>query len=475
MRPFLVELKRRCVMEDEVTVGEGVQVHESRERITSEETPDRRGDRMTAGTEARIAVSGLRAMNDPNRSSDEESERTVSVDPVMFRRAMTRDVRPLPSPTPKQVETRMGRAFLVQLNITHAGVPLGFAAYTALWRSLQLNSPLSIPAAIPDVLWVFTAIIAAVLYFLIILRAVKYPHLLKRDFTNNRLTNFFASPAIVTGVLALSVPEFARTDIGLRIIFYTLLLYQTALALYWYGDWLFATGYSLRAVHSTFFMATVEFFVLGALGVDASAPQLARVSFSVGVLFWLLVFIAVFAFLSKTLADAGERPNPTMFLFIAPPAAAAIARIRMVTEMRGDVATDDITWFFTSVTLFLYLLLARLFPQYWARKFSIAWWAYIFPLSTAANLATVLAGNLDAGIVWVIAAFATSIATFMIVIATILTVRKVIEGKVPNDEKAIKAHYQALMDKESPRSPTEEAVGEDGNRPAPNSEAAEQV
>lgn len=365
----------------------------------------------------------------------------------VFSWVLQRDRRPLPNPTEDEIRARMGRAFLVQLNITHAGVALGFSAYTGLWRSLQRHTGF-IPSIVPDTLWVFTSFVALVVFSLLIVRAFRYPHLLKRDFTNNRLTSFFASPAIVMGTLALSVPEFAHTIIGMRTIFYALLLYQTSLALYWYGDWLFATGYSLRAIHSSYFMATTEFFILGALGALVDCSNLAKMSLSVGILFWLLVFVAVFAFLSKTLADAGEKATPTMFLFIAPPATAAIAHMNLLEAAGQKPLMDDFTWFFVSVTFFIYLLLMRVFRQYWTRRFSITWWAYIFPLSTAANLATVVAGTLDQGLPWVIATIATCVATLMIVIVVMLTVRKVGQGAVPRDDNAIRAHYQKLMDKE---------------------------
>ncbi len=159
------------------------------------------------------------------------------------------------------------------------------------------------------------------------------------------------------------------------------------------------------------------------------------------------MFVAVFAFLSKTLAEEGEKANPTMFLFIAPPATAAIAHMDL-QKNKGMEMMDDFTWFFVSVTFFIYLLLMRVFRQYWTRRFSITWWAYIFPLSTAANLATIVARELQEPFPWMVAIVAAGIATTMIVVVVLLSIRHIAQGNVPRDENAIRAHYQYLLDRD---------------------------
>lgn len=363
----------------------------------------------------------------------------------------SRDKRPLPKPTREQWQARMGNAFLVQLNITHSGMALGVSAYASLMHTLSTQTNM-VPPIIAFVLWMISATIAVVVFSLQILRLIRYPHLTKHDFMSNQFTSFFASPAIVMGGLAISVPEAYKSMFGLRVVFYSLLAYQTILALHWYGDWLFRTGYSLRSVNPTYFMATTEFFILGALGAEVKLDDLAKLSLNVGIVFWLLVFVSVFAFLSKTMQEMGEKKlNPTMFLFIAPPATSAIAHMDLQRNI-GGVVLDDFTWFFVSVTLFIYLLLIRLFRQYWTRRFSVRWWAYIFPLSTAANLATKVAYEVDMFVPWAMATVAVVVATVMIIVVACLTLRAIAQGKVPDDYQAIRVHYQRLTDRDEERS-----------------------
>lgn len=357
-----------------------------------------------------------------------------------------RDTRPLPTPTRDEIRACMGSAFLVQLNITHSGMALGVSAYASLMHTLSTQTGV-VPEMVAFVLWMISASLAVVIFTLQIVRAFRYPHLLHRDFTSNKYTSFFASPAIVMGGLAITVPTAFHTLLGMRVVFYALLAYQTLLALHWYGDWLFRTGYSLRSVHPTYFMATTEFFILGALGAKVKLDDLAKVSLSVGILFWLLVFVSVFAFLSQMMKETGEALTPTMFLFIAPPATSAIAHMDLQRNV-GGVVMDDFTWFFVSVTLFIYLLLIRLFRQYWTRKFSVTWWAYIFPLSTAANLASKVAYEVDLFVPWAMATIAVVVATVMIIVVASLTLRAIAQGKVPYDDGAIRYHYRKLQDRE---------------------------
>ena len=389
--------------------------------------------------------------NDSGQETDVEDEESTdeSFTSRMLSRTLSRDPRPLPEPTIEEIEQSFGSLalFFIQFNISHAGIALGCSAYAAMWRALQGNvRSFTIPAMIPDIFWWFAVLVSVLLYFLLGVRALIFPVLIKRDFINNRLTNFFASPAIVISTLATSSPSYLQVGAARRAVFYGLIVYQLLLSLYWYGDWLFATGYSLRSVHSLYFMATVGFFVVATLGATVGATSTARISFFVGIIFWLLVFIAVFSFLSKTLSDAKERPQPTMCLFIAPPASAALAWIALLRAESADVVVDNVAWFFLSLTLFLYMLVARLFPLYWKLDFNVAFWAFTFPLCTAGTLATTYAGIEQEPVPWVLAGIAAIIATLLLFIIFVLTVRAIIDGSIPKDDIAIKTQYRSLVD-----------------------------
>lgn len=162
-------------------------------------------------------------------------------------------------------------------------------------------------------------------------------------------------------------------------------------------------------------------------------------------LFWGIVLVTFFQFLGKSLG--GRKPQPTMFLLIAPPAGTAIAHMQLQASA-GRRVMDDLTLFYCGVTLFLYCLLIRLFRQYWTNSFSASWWAYIFPLSTAANLSIRVANEIRTLAIWIIAGIAATIAHFMIFVVTGLSIWAAWNGNLPSDETALRLQSE----KENPSS-----------------------
>lgn len=192
----------------------------------------------------------------------------------------------------------------------------------------------------------------------------------------------------------LTAPPVFRSVLLFRVSFYCLASYQVLLTLYLYGEWLFGAQ-PTNFIHPLVFMQTIGFFLVANIGAIARLEDQARAMFSVGCLFWLLVFITNFQHVAIALDRRKERPQPTFFLFIAPPAQAAAAVVVMdLAESQAqsgllDTATPgewpELAQGFLFVDLFLYLLIFRLFPTFWTSTFAVTWWAYIFPMSAAAG------------------------------------------------------------------------------------------
>lgn len=366
---------------------------------------------------------------------------------VTMPRSLRRPTRPLPFVTHDQkMEMAYLTRFFVQFDIRHVGMPLGFSAFTAMWRALSVNfDSFDVPRGIWFGLWHFTALLAALVFGIYAFRAVRYPHLLYRDFTNSTLTNFFASPGIVIGGLILSVPPYLQSDTVTEVFFFILTAYQITLSLYWYGDWLFATGHSLRRISALYFMATINFFIIASVGVSVGHVELASYLFLIGLLFWLLVFISAFSFLSNSFAEGTETPSPTLFLFIAPPAAAASTWLA-ISRARGDPLLSDMFRFLTAVVCFMYLLLLRLFGVFYRLKFSVAFWAYIFPLGSAATLA-ILTTQLypTSSVADAVAIIAVVVCTVLVLVVSALTGRAIAMGQIPSSDLALRVHTQFLQ------------------------------
>jgi tellurite resistance protein len=354
----------------------------------------------------------------------------------------------LPRPSYAEVaDLGAGTRFLVQFDIRHVGMPLGFSALTLMWRALAVHfSRPGVPSGVWYGLWYFTAGLASFVFGLLVVRATLFPHLLYREFQNSVLTNIFASPCIVAAGLIVAVPPVIRNETVTEVVLFILLAYHMLLALVWYGDWLYATRHTLRRISALYFMAVVNFFTLSSVAAACRKIELARYLFMLGCLFWLLIFISAFSFLSNSFAEGTETPSPTLFLFLAPPASAALSCLA-TSRASAETLLSDKLRFFAAVTCFTYLLLLRLFAVFYRLRFTVAWWAYVFPLGNAGALAVELTSVYDdARVAVLVAVVAVTVCMLVVVLVSGLTARAVWKGELPKSELALRMHFQHLQD-----------------------------
>lgn len=117
--------------------------------------------------------------------------------------------------------------------------------------------------------------------------------------------------------------------------------------------------------------------------------ELATLMFMTGAIFWFLVFISVFIFYGKALHSNSAIVSPTLVLFVAPPAVAAVSWIA-ISEVRSERLPNDMLRFWVSVDGFLYVLMFCLLNLFRRFKFDISSWAYVFPICSAATLSVEL-------------------------------------------------------------------------------------
>ncbi|CDF38546.1 unnamed protein product [Chondrus crispus] len=347
------------------------------------------------------------------------------------------------------------RRFVVQWDISHNAVALAFFAFTGMWQTAALHfGMIQIPRAIWYTMYFVSCLILSISALIYLTRAIIYPRSIIDDFNHKRLINFFFMPVMIGALCILTTPLFLRTLNQFIVGFYVLGAYQVGLALYLYGDWLFGL-HPTNFIHPLVFMQTIGFFLLANIGASAHLVEHAFAMLSVGCLFWLLVFITNFQHLSPALDKGSERPQPTFFLFIAPPAQAALAFVVLQMaeavnpEKKNALLTivNDMEWpkaaqAFLYIDLFLYLLMFRLFPTFWTQKFSVSWWAYIFPLSAAAS-SVIWRYKVEEEMFWgVLAVLLGLIACVAMIVVSCFTVWALGSGRTPNNPRCLDAYYR---------------------------------
>jgi tellurite resistance protein len=109
-------------------------------------------------------------------------------------------------------------------------------------------------------------------------------------------------------------------------------------------------------------------------GLPLGYVELSWFFFSIGMLFWLVLFTIIFyRILFHNPIPA--RLTPTLFILIAPPAVGFVA----YTKLAGTLDSFARVLFFSAV--FLTLLLFTQVRRFARLQFFLSWWAYSFPLA----------------------------------------------------------------------------------------------
>lgn len=342
----------------------------------------------------------------------------------------------------------------MQWDVSHFAIALAFSAFAAMWKAAGTHfQVVTIPRMFFRVLWGLALLILLIDLVLYIVRAIVFPPSIARDFANPRLVNFFFVPVIIGTLLVISVPNPIRNVPAVHVAYYSLAAYQLALAVYLYGEWLFGKQI-IDVIHPVVFMQVIGFFLLSNLAASMRHAEEALALFAVGSLFWILIFVTNFQHTSSTMRRNSERPQPTFFLFIAPPAQAAIAAVLISVALKAPSSASGmlkipnaVEWPLAAhvilyIDLFLYLLILRLFPTFWTNEFAVTWWAYIFPLSAAAS-ATLVRYSSGRSTFWaVVSGLLSLIASIAMIVVSVATLWGLCTGRIPKNDAAVAAYRE---------------------------------
>lgn len=369
------------------------------------------------------------------------------------------------------------RRWIVQWDMSHNAVALAFFAFTSMLQiATQHFEMVYIPQELWFVMYYISCCVLSICIIIFLLRLFIFPQAIVDDFNHPRLINFFFLPVMIGPLCIITTPTYLRSQMQYIIGFYLFAVYQLVLTLYLFGEWLFGTN-PTNFIHPLVFMQTIGFFLVANVGAQVHQLDASMALFSVGALFWLLVFFTNFQHVSIALDKHSERPKATFFLFIAPPAQASltfvILEIARQAKKSGNVDTFlilgmDEEWpslaqALMYIDLFLYMLMFRLFVMFWKDKFSVAWWAYIFPLSAAAGM-TIWRYKSEGGMFWgVIAALLSVIACSAMLVVLCCAIWSIGKGQTPNNPQVLHKYQQYFLPRALPDIDAQSSIPDDDN------------
>ncbi|KAH7862668.1 hypothetical protein Vadar_007842 [Vaccinium darrowii] len=275
--------------------------------------------------------------------------------------------------------------FLLCFPIGCFGICLGLSSQSILWLSLSTNPStkfLHIPPHINLSLWLLALLVLLLVSTTYLLKCLFYFEAVKREYFHPVRVNFFFAPWIVCMFLAIGAPPKICPSALHPAVWCVFMAPIFILELKIYGQWLSGGKRRLcKVANPSSHLSVVGNFVGAILAVKVGWLEPAKFLWAVGFAHYLVVFVTLYQRLPTSEALPKEL-HPVYSMFIAAPSAASVAW----EEIYGEFDGLSRTCYF--IALFLYISLVVRIKFFTGFRFSVAWWSYTFPMTTA-SLATI--------------------------------------------------------------------------------------
>ncbi|GMH07172.1 hypothetical protein Nepgr_009012 [Nepenthes gracilis] len=265
---------------------------------------------------------------------------------------------------------------------------LSLSSQAVLWKTLiqptddhhALRHALRVlPNAAFTLLWSIALVMLALLSSLYALKCLFQFEKVKAEFLHHVGVHYLFVPWMSSLLLLQSTPFTESRNAG-QIMWWVFVIPIITLDVKIYGQW-FTKGKRLlsKAANPTSQLSVMANLVGARAAIYMGWKELALCLFSTGMAHYLVLFVTLY----QRLPGSNGLPvmlRPVFFLFIATPSMASLAW----GSINGSFDTASKMLF--SLSLFLFLSLASrptLFIKS-MRRFSVAWWAYSFPITILA-------------------------------------------------------------------------------------------
>ncbi|RHN50927.1 putative voltage-dependent anion channel [Medicago truncatula] len=306
--------------------------------------------------------------------------------------------------------------FLLRFPVSSFGICLGVSSQAILWKTLATSPTtefLHITPKINLILWYISAVLIATIFAVYILKLLFYFEAVRREYYHPIRVNFFFAPWIALLFLALGVPPSVTKNLH-QSLWYILMAPILFLELKIYGQWMSGGQRRLSKVaNPSNHLSVVGNFVGALLGASMGLIEGPIFFFAVGLAHYTVLFVTLYQRL-PTNATLPKELHPVFFLFVAAPSVASMAW----AKIQGSFDYGSRIAYF--IALFLYFSLAVRINFFRGFKFSLAWWAYTFPM-TGAAIATIRYSNQVPNIVTKSLCIALALISTFTVIALLLS------------------------------------------------------
>ncbi|XP_033133003.1 S-type anion channel SLAH2 isoform X1 [Brassica rapa] len=335
--------------------------------------------------------------------------------------------------------------FLLRFPITSFGMCLGVSSQAIMWKTLATTKAekfLHLTQVVNHVLWWISLVLLLSFSITYLFKTIFFFEAVRREFKHPIRVNFFFAPLISVLFLALGIPHSITSSLP-SILWYFFMAPILLLEMKIYGQWMSGGQRRLSKVaNPTNHLSIVGNFAGALLGASLGLKEGPMFFFSVGLAYYLVLFVTLYQRL-PTNETLPKELHPVFFLFVAAPAVASMAW----TAISASFDIGSRIAYFISLFLYFSLVIIYLFIYivpcdtrnvhihvfcflfqvvrinfFRGFKFSLAWWAYTFPMTAVATATIKYSGEVTGLATQILAVLLSGAATLTVIGVLVLTV-----------------------------------------------------
>jgi tellurite resistance protein len=308
-------------------------------------------------------------------------------------------------------------ASLAEMPVSLFGSVMGVAGLGLLWR--DVGKVFGAPPAVGEALIFLGAAIFVAVGVAYILKILRHRARVAAEYAHSAQVGFFST--IPIGALLVSAGLQPYSVALADAVWWpaTALLFVLSLLLV---ARLLTENHPVDNANGSWLICTVSPIIVPIAGIPLGHHELSHFMLSIGMFMWVVMFAIV---LNRTIFGE-EMPHglrPTWFIFIVPPSITFLSYL--------DISGGRLDFFSRSLfylTMFLTAVLLYAARDFMKWPFSVAWWAFTFPLVAMASAAVTYYAAAPGIVAWAIALAAIALTTFIVALVAWRTLRGLLSG-----------------------------------------------
>ena len=307
---------------------------------------------------------------------------------------------------------------LENFSISFLAICLGLIGFTLAWQKAE--EIFELPFVISNYLLYFSIAVMGFVIITYLIKLVKYPESVKKEFHHPIKLNFFpilAKLFLITSLIYLSINMSVS-----KYLWWGGVIVQSIFTIVIMSAWIRHEKYKIHHLNPSWFIPVVGSIIVPIAGIQHFSPDLSWFFFSIGFFWWLILTVLVF---NRIIFHnpIQKKLIPTLSILFAPPVIGFIALTKL---MGGLNVFGNLLFYFGAFIFILILFQIKMFAKL---DFAIPWWAYSFPLDALA-IGTLLMYHLTGYAFYKYSAWFVFVLLNLVIILLVVKTSKAVKHKL---------------------------------------------